>query len=84
MGINHRIKVSSLTKKEFALIEEAANFTEEQAAIYHSLNSGTVYDVAIMMKLNMSAKRYYATKKETVNKIERIAKEFGFIDAIKR
>lgn len=84
MGKNQRLRVSSLTAKEYTAIKEAANFTPEQLAIYESLNHDEVYDIGIMMMLNISSRKYYDLKKVTVDKIERIAQELGYIHIIKR
>lgn len=79
---NLRIRISRLTKKEYELIREEANFTEEQEKIFVQLNKDQFYDIAIMSMLQLSPRRYYELKAIVVDKVERISRENGFIDAI--
>lgn len=79
---NLRIRVCRLTKKEYELIRVEANFTEEQEKIFVQLNKDQLYDVAIMSMLQLSPRRYYEIKAIVVDKVERIARENGFYEAI--
>lgn len=79
---NLRIKISRLTKKKYELIREEANFTEEQEKIFVQLNKDQLYDVAIMSMIQISPRRYYDIKAIVVDKVERIARENGFYEAI--
>lgn len=60
---------------------EEANFTGEQEQIFRLLNSDELYDVGIMHKLGLSNRRYYKIKSVVISKVERIAREKGFIEA---
>ena len=79
---NKRIRISRLTKREYNLVLDDANFTDDQLKIFKELNKDQYYDHAIMLALNMSPRHYYDTKAVVVDKTERIAREYGFIDAI--
>ena len=79
---NKRIRISKLTKREYNIILEDANFTEDQLKIFKELNKDQYYDCAIMASLNMSPRRFYEIKGVVIDKTERIARENGFIDAI--
>lgn len=79
---NKRIKISRLTKREYNLILEDANFTDDQLKIFKELNRDQYYDCAIMASINMSPRRFYEIKAVVIDKVERIARENGFIDAI--
>ena len=77
------IKLSALTKKELERIKVEANFTQKQLMIYEELNKDEVYDQGIMLKLRMSSREYYELKKIVVDKVIRLAREFGYDFAIK-
>lgn len=77
------IKLSALTKKELERIKAEANFTQKQLMIYEELNKDEVYDQGIMLKLMMSSREYYDLKKIVVDKVIRLAREFGYDFAIK-
>lgn len=77
------IKLSALTKKELERIKAEANFTPKQLLIYEELNRDEVYDQGIMLKLAMGSREYYELKKITVDKVIRLAHEFGYDFAIK-
>ena len=79
---NKRIRISKLTKREYNTIIEEANFTEDQLKVFQELNKDKLYDFAIMVELNMSSRHYYDVKAVVIDKVERIARENGFIDAI--
>ena len=79
---NHRINIAALTQKELDAVIAAANFTHDQAEIFKELNKDTLYDIGVMARLGIPARRYYETKKTTVDKCERILQEFGYIHAI--
>ena len=79
---NLRIRICRLTKKEYELIREEANFTEEQEKIFVQLNKDQYYDVGIMTELGIAPKQYYAIKRVVVDKVERIATDHGFVDRI--
>lgn len=79
---NERIEVSNLTKKEYDLVIQNANFTEEQQKVFEALNKDRLYDFAIMIDLKLSTRRYYHVKAVVIDKVERIAQEYGFIQAI--
>ena len=77
------IKLSALTKREYEAIKAEANFTPKQLLIYEELNRDEVYDQGIMLKLSMASREYYELKKITVDKVIRLAREFGYDFAIK-
>lgn len=79
---NMRIGICRLTKREYEAITDDANFTDEQMEVFKQLNKDQYYDVAIMTMLQLSPRRYYEVKSIVVDKVERIAREKGFIDAI--
>lgn len=79
---NMRIRICRLTKREYEIVEENANFTEDQRRVFVELNKDRYYDVAIMSMLQISPRRYYEIKAIVVDKVDRIARENGFIDAI--
>ena len=60
---------------------EEANFTSEQEQIFRLLNSDELYDAGIMHRLGLSNRRYYKIKSVVLGKVERIAREKGFIEA---
>ena len=79
---NHRIRISKLTAREFRIIIDEANFTDEQRVLFEQLNKDQYYDIAIMMQMTISPRRYYDLKATVIDKVERIATENGFLDAI--
>ena len=79
---NHRIRISKLTSREYHVILESANFTDEQRELFERLNKDQYYDVALMSQMNLSSRRYYDLKSTVIDKVERIARESGFLDAI--
>jgi hypothetical protein len=79
---NHRVNITALTQKELDAVIAAANFSADQAEIFNELNKDTLYDVGVMAKLGIPARRYYEVKKVTVDKCERILQEFGYYHAI--
>ena len=79
---NHRVNITALTQKELDAVIAAANFSADQAQIFNELNKDTLYDVGVMAKLGIPARRYYEVKKVTVDKCERILQEFGYYHAI--
>ena len=79
---NKRIRISRLTKREYNIVIEDANFSEEQLKVFQELNKDLLYDFSIMDALHMSPRRFYDIKAVVIDKTERIAREKGFIDAI--
>ena len=79
---NKRIRISKLTKREYNTVIEEANFTDDQLKVFRELNKDQLYDFAIMTALNMSTRHYYDVKAVVIDKVERIAREKCFIDAI--
>lgn len=80
---NMRIAISRLTRKEYSLCLEEANFTEDQRKVFEMLNRDQCYDIGIMTALSLPLHRYYDIKGVVMDKVERIATEYGFIDKIK-
>lgn len=78
------IRISSLTRSELEKILDQGNFTEEQERIFNLLNKDDLFDFGIMQKLGLSNRRYYDVKAVVLAKVERIARENGFIDSIFR
>ena len=78
------INISALTRAEFDKIIEDANFTEEQRMIFLALNKDNQYDYGIMLEIGISGRRYYKLKKIVIQKVERIARQFGFESAINK
>lgn len=76
------LNITALTQKELDAVIAAANFSHDQAQIFKELNNDTLYDIGIMTKLGIPARRYYETKKITVEKCERILQEFGYYHAL--
>ena len=79
-----KINISALTRSEFDKIIEEANFTEEQRMIFLALNKDNQYDFGIMLEIGISGRRYYRLKKIVIQKVERIARQFGFESAINK
>ena len=79
----HRVMINALTKSEIAAVIDAANFTHDQAMIFNELNADVLYDIGIMAKLGIPPRRYYDTKRITIEKTERVMKELGYNHAIK-
>ena len=79
---NLRIRISKLTRREYNLVIDEANFSEDQLRLFQELNKDRFYDFAIMTDLNMSPRRYYDTKAVVIDKVERIARENGFLNNI--
>jgi hypothetical protein len=75
--------INALTKSELEAVIAAANFTQDQAMIFKEMNTDLLYDIGIMAKLGIPPRRYYDTKRITVDKTERILKELGYNHAIK-
>ena len=82
---NQRVRISSLTKSEYDVILREANFTEEQRKLFVELNRDNYYDFAIMLMLNLGSntRKYYDLKSVVIDKVERIAQEYGFYESIK-
>ena len=81
---NQRVRISSLTKSEYDVILREANFTEEQRKLFVELNKDYYYDFSIMVALNLTNReRYYQIKGVVIDKVERIATQYGFIDKIR-
>jgi hypothetical protein len=72
-----------LTKSELEAVIAAANFTPDQAMIFKEMNTDLLYDIGIMAKLGIPPRRYYDTKRITVDKTERVLIELGYNHAIK-
>jgi hypothetical protein len=83
MGNNHRVMINALTRREMEDVILAANFTHDQEVIFKELNQDVLYDIAIMQKLGIPPRRYYDTKRLTVDKTERVLKYLGYNHAIK-
>lgn len=81
--MRNRIAVNALTKSEMEAVRMAANFTHDQALIFEELNADVLYDIGIMTKLGIPPRRYYDTKRITVDKTERVLVELGYNHAIK-
>lgn len=79
----NRIRINALTKSELEAVIAAANFTQDQAMIFKEMNTDLLYDIGIMAKLGIPPRRYYDTKRITVDKTERVLKELGYNHAIK-
>lgn len=80
---NNRVLVNALTRSEMDAVIEAANFTHDQELIFKELNADVLYDIGIMTKFGIPPRRYYDTKRITVDKTERVLKELGYNHAIK-
>jgi hypothetical protein len=72
-----------LTKSELEAVIAAANFTPDQAMIFKEMNTDLLYDIGIMAKLGIPPRRYYDTKRITVDKTERVMIELGYNHVIK-
>ncbi len=77
-----KVKISALTKRELDSVVEAANFTDEQLAVFNALNKDKYYDYAIMRILSLPARKFYELKKIVLDKVERISHQFGYDRAI--
>lgn len=81
---NLRVRVSKLTKSEYDVILREANFTQEQRKLFVELNRDQYYDFSIMEKLHITNREwYYELKGTVIDKVERIATQYGFIDKIR-
>jgi hypothetical protein len=81
---NIRFSFDALTKNETEAIRAEANFTEEQERIFTALGRGLLNDEGIMLSLNLSPRHYYRSKRIVCDKTDRIAREKGYIYALKR
>lgn len=79
----NRVMINALTKSELEAVIAAANFTPDQAMIFKEMNTDLLYDIGIMAKLGIPPRRYYDTKRITVDKTERVLIELGYNHAIK-
>ena len=79
----NRVRINALTKREIEAVIAAANFTPDQAMIFKEMNTDLLYDIGIMAKLGIPPRRYYDTKRITVDKTERVLIELGYNHAIK-
>lgn len=79
----NRVRINALTKSELEAVIAAANFTPDQAMIFKEMNTDLLYDIGIMAKLGIPPRRYYDTKRITVDKTERVLIELGYNHAIK-
>lgn len=79
----NRVRINALTKSELDAVIAAANFTPDQAMIFKEMNTDLLYDIGIMAKLGIPPRRYYDTKRITVDKTERVLIELGYNHAIK-
>ena len=77
-----QINITALTKRELDAVIAAANFSHDQEAIFNELNKDTLYDIGIMSKLSIPERRYYDTKRTTIDKTERILQELGYFHAL--
>jgi hypothetical protein len=75
--------VNALTRSEMEAVRAAANFTHDQELIFKELNADALYDIGIMTKFGIPPRRYYETKRITVDKTERVLVELGYNHAIK-
>lgn len=81
---NLRVRVSKLTKSEYDVILREANFTQDQRKLFVELNRDQYYDFSIMEKLHITNREwYYELKGTVIDKVERIATQYGFIDKIR-
>lgn len=78
----NRVRLTALTKSEIEAVLSAANFSHDQEAIFNELNKDTLYDIGIMSKLGIPERRYYDTKRTTIDKTERILQELGYFHAL--
>ena len=78
----NRVRITALTKSEIEAVLSAANFSHDQEAIFNELNKDTLYDIGIMSKLGIPERRYYDTKRTTIDKTERILQELGYFHAL--
>lgn len=78
----NRVRLTALTKSELEAVLSAANFSHDQEAIFNELNKDTLYDIGVMMKLGIPERRYYETKRTTIDKTERILQELGYFHAL--
>lgn len=81
---NVRLSFDALTKNETEAIRAEANFTDEQERIFTAMGRGVMTDEGIMLSLNLSPRHYYRTKRIVCDKTDRIAREKGYIYALKR
>lgn len=70
--MNGKIDCSDFIQPEYEKIVELSRFTEDQRKVFDFLNSDKYTDEGIMLKLNLSRKRYYEIKKKVINKIVRV------------
>lgn len=72
-----RVDITALTRREKELIIDAANFNEDQLAIFNALNANKLYDTGIMAQLGLPNHKYYDIKAIVYMKVEKIATENG-------
>lgn len=79
-----KIKISDFTRPELEYIRSVANLSGDQSLILEELNKDQYYDYAIMQRLGLSRKRYYAIKSVVLDKVERIILSDGYKEATKK
>lgn len=72
-----RVNITALTRREKELIIDAANFNDDQLAIFNALNANRLCDIGIMAQLGLANHKYYDTKAIVCMKVEKIATENG-------
>ena len=79
-----RVDITALTRREKEMIIEAANFNEDQLAIFNALNANKLCDIGIMAQLGLPNHRYYDTKYIVCTKVERLAVELDLTHILRR
>ena len=67
------VDLSFLTKKDIEILDEKADFTDEQRVILEHLRKNDLSDEGIMLKLRLSRNKYYKIKENLIQKIIRTA-----------
>lgn len=67
-----KINCSEFVQAEYEKIVALARFTDEQRGIFDLLNEDKLNDEGIMLKMNLSRKRYYKVKKIVLQKVIKI------------
>lgn len=74
----NKLRISALTQTEVDIVKRNANFNKDQEAIFDYLNQDRFLDFAIMERVGVSNHKYYEIKNIVLDKVVKIATEYGF------
>lgn len=74
----NKLRISALTQTEVDIVKMHANFNQDQETIFDYLNQDRLLDFAIMDRVGVSNHKYYQIKSIVLEKVVKIANEYGF------